>query len=294
MEKVAHKILYSLFIFTGFLSSLMSIKTRVKFGSLLGRLMMLMSPSRVKITKENLSYAFPEKNKKWIDDITKKTFENLGIVLVEVSVLGKLTEKDIFDYISYDNIQLFRDTMEANKGLLLLSAHFGNWELTGISIGLYLGKSVLIPVKNQKNPYINELINDYRTRWGNKVVSMDKSAIQIIKQIRAGGVVGMLADQSATSDKDIFIQFFGREASTYEAPAELALKFRIPIIIGLAIRQKDGRYIVKTSKIDIDDLSGNKEGVAELTKRHVKILESIAKEHPELWLWQHRRWKHTK
>jgi KDO2-lipid IV(A) lauroyltransferase len=123
---------------------------------------------------------------------------------------------------------------------------------------------------------------------------MDKSAIQFIKQIRSGGIVGMLADQSATEDKDIFIPFFGRDVATYEAPAELALKFKIPIIMGLAVRQDDGSYIVKTKKIDIDDLQYNKEGVRELTFRHVKHLEAIIKEHPEMWLWQHRRWKHTK
>lgn len=182
--------------------------------------------------------------------------------------------------------------MKLNKGLLLLSAHFGNWEFTGISIGLYLGKEVLIPVKTQKNPYINDLINSFRTKWGNRIVPMDKSAIQFVKQIRSGGIIGLLADQSATKDKDIYVSFFGREAATYEAPAELALKFKIPIIVGLAIRQEDGRYIVKSEKIDMDDLEYNKDGVAELTKRHVKILESVIREHPELWLWQHRRWKH--
>ena len=293
MEPIIHKILYFLFLIIGWISYHLTKQSRLKFGRFIGKLMMLLSPKRVKITKENLEFAFPDKDQKWIDLITRKSFDNLGIVLLEVSIIGKLKKNDIFEYISYDNLDIIKDTMKLNRGLLLLSAHFGNWEYTGISIGLYLEREVLIPVKTQKNHYIDKLINSFRTKWGNKVVPMDKSAIQFIKQIRSGGIVGMLADQSATENKDIFIPFFGRDVATYEAPAELALKFKIPIIMGLAVRQDDGSYIVKTKKIDIDDLQYNKDGVRELTFRHVKHLETIIKEHPEMWLWQHRRWKHT-
>ncbi|MCX7735374.1 MAG: lysophospholipid acyltransferase family protein [Candidatus Kapabacteria bacterium] len=292
MERIIHKILFLLFILIGAISYRLNKRNRIKFGRFLGKVMMILSPKRVKITRENLKMAFPEKDNEWIELTLRKSFDNLGIVLVEVSILGKLQKEDIFDYISYENIDIYRDAMKLNKGLLLLSAHFGNWEFTGISIGLYLDKEVLIPVKTQKNPYINDLINSFRTKWGNRVVPMDKSAIQFVKQIRSGGIIGLLADQSATKDKDIFVPFFGREAATYEAPAELALKFKIPIIVGLAVRQEDGSYIVKSQNIDIDDLEYNKDGVIELTKRHVKILESVIREHPELWLWQHRRWKH--
>lgn len=292
MERIINKILYLLFIFIGAISFRLNKRNRIKFGRFLGKVMMVLSPKRVRIAQENLKMAFPEKDNKWIESTLRKSFDNLGIVLVEVSILGKLQKEDIFDYISYDNIDIYRDAMKLNKGLLLVSAHFGNWEFTGISIGLYLDKEVLIPVKTQKNPYINDLINSFRTKWGNRVVPMDKSAFQFVKQIRYGGIIGLLADQSATKDKDIFVPFFGREAATYEAPAELALKFKIPIIVGLAVRKEDGSYIIKSQKIDIDDLEYNKDGVIELTKRHVKILESVIREYPELWLWQHRRWKH--
>lgn len=294
MDNIIHKILYFIFIIIGWISYHISKKSRLKLGKFLGRLMMILSPQRVKITKENLELAFPEKDKKWIDLTTRKTFENLGIVLVEISIIGKLKKEDILDYVSFDNLDIFINTMKLNRGLLMLSAHFGNWEYAGISIGLYLDSKVLIPIKKQKNHYIDNLINSYRTKWGNIVVPMDKSAVEFIKQIRSGGVVGMLADQSATEDKDIFIPFFGRDVATYEAPAQLALKFKIPIIMGLAVRQNDGNYVIKTKKIDIDDLQYNKEGIKELTYRHVKQLEDVIREHPEMWLWQHRRWKHTK
>ncbi len=293
MDTIIQKLLFYLFLVIGEISFRLNKKNRLKMGRFFGKLIMILSPGRVKITKENLRYAFPEKNKNWIEITTRKTFDNLGIVLAEVSIIGKLGKNDIFDYISYDNFDLIKKTMTQNRGLLLLSAHFGNWEYTGISIGLYLDREVLIPVKTQKNHYIDKLINTFRTKWGNKVVPMDKSAIQIVKQIRSGGVVGMLADQSATKDKDIFVSFFGRQTATYEAPAELALKFNLPIIVGLAVRQENGNYIIKTKKIEIDDLENNKDGVRVLTQRHVKVLESVIREYPEMWLWQHRRWKHS-
>jgi KDO2-lipid IV(A) lauroyltransferase len=136
------------------------------------------------------------------------------------------------------------------------------------------------------------VLNQYRTQGGNKIVSMKKAARTIVSSIRNNEAVAMLADQSATKDKDIFVDFFGRPAATYEAPAAIALKFGVPVVMGFSIRQDDCTYKTKLFELDTSNIPNTKEGIKELTQLHVNKLEEIVREYPHLWSWQHRRWKH--
>jgi len=180
-----------------------------------------------------------------------------------------------------------------NRGVIFLSSHFGNWELAALAGSLHLGVNYLIIVEKQTNDFINQQMNIIRTRFCNRVVSRYSAAREIMNTLQGGGVLAIIADQSATKDKDVYVDFFGRPTATYESLAILALKFNVPIIFGVSVRQDDGRYNVRLEEIKHDDLSYDKAGIAELTQRHVSALERRIREHPEHWMWTHRRWKHT-
>jgi len=128
---------------------------------------------------------------------------------------------------------------------------------------------------------------------GNRIVPMANAARTIFDAIRKKEVIALIVDQSADWEKDIFIDFFGRPAATYEAPAKLSYKFDVPILIGFAVRQPDFTYFVDIIELDRSGLDRSDNPVEELTKRHVKILEDAIRKNPELWAWQHKRWKHT-
>jgi len=278
-------------VFSG-ICYILTINGRMIFGKFLGILLRLILPSRIDVTLDNLKNAFPEASQDWINDIMKKSFTNLGIVLAEILSFPLISDDKIRKYIKYENLNIYNDAYSKGKGVIVLSAHFGNWELLAYTCGLYSGLPMLVVVENQKNDFIRKNINKFRTRGGNRVVSRYNAARDIVRELRNGGTVGLLADQSATKDKDIFVDFFGRKAATYEAPANLALKFGIPILCAFPVRQPDGTYLAKCYNIDDADLEYNKAGIEELTKRHVKTLENAIREHPELWVWQHKRWKH--
>jgi len=123
---------------------------------------------------------------------------------------------------------------------------------------------------------------------------MNKAALEIVRIIKNKGMVALLADQAASKKSDIFVDFFNRPAITYEAPAKLALKFDIPIIMGFAERQENFKYKVKLFEIIYDDIKGNENAVELLTQRHVKYLEEQIIKNPNQWAWQHNRWKHIK
>ncbi len=293
MKNILDKFLTRLLLLIGWVSSKMSRQQRTAFGRLLGSAMRLISPHREQITIDNIRASFPDKSKQWAIRTAEASYKNLGITLAEVLVLKYLTDDEIKDYVHYENAHLINDMYNRGKGLILLSGHFGNWEYLAYSAGLFSKLPITVIVKPQKNRFADVILNQYRIRGGNKVISMYNAARGIVKTLGKGGIVALLADQSATKDKDIFVDFFGRPAATFESPAALALKYKVPIIIGFAVRCDDGRYNVNLSEIKCDDLEYNKDGIAELTKRHVFILEEAIRERPELWAWQHRKWKHS-
>lgn len=279
-------------LFLGFVSSRLSKDNRTNFGKFLGNLIRLIARDRVRVTLRNLAKAFPEQSHRWHKAIMKKSFENLGITLVELLALGSLSEKDIMEYVKFDNIDLIQNAYEQGRGVILLSGHYGNWEFLAYSVFVYLRIPVLIIVKPLSNYILDRIINRYRTRLGNSIVSMYEAAFKVVKNLRKGGVVALLADQSATKDKDIFVDFFGIPSATFESPAFFALKYKVPIIIGFAER-RGSTYFVHLEELRFDDLEFSSDGIAELTQRHTKKLEEAIRRHPELWVWQHRRWKHT-
>lgn len=289
-KKVGYALTTAFLRFLGFIGSLMSIKTRSSFGKYLGRIMKIISPSRKRIALDNLRHAF-EGESRDLESICGESFENLGITLVELMSFPHLSAQDFHDYIKYDNIELLNEMYSRGKGLILLSGHFGNWELLAYSAGRFSGLPVTVIVKPQKNYFADKRLNGYRTLGGNKIVSMYHSARKIVTILKSNEALALLADQAARREESVEIDFFGRSVSAFEAPARLALRFGVPIVMGFAVRQPDATYRVRLREVTFDDLRYDSEGVLELTRRHNKILEEEIRLHPGLWAWQHRRWK---
>lgn len=282
-----------LIISIGFITNNFSSGLRVSTGKLIGNILMILSKKRRKITFDNISNAFPELNNIEINVILKHSYQNLGITLIELLYIKKLSNEELKNYIEYENIELIEELLSRGKGLLLLSGHYGNWEYLAYSAGIFTGKQLNVIVKNQKNKILNKILNQYRSKSGNNLIPMNKAALEIIRVIKNKGMVALLADQSASKNKDIFVDFFGRPAITYEAPAKLALKFEIPIIMGFAERQSNNKYKVKLFEIKYEDIKNSENAIELLTQRHVSLLEKQIRKNPNQWAWQHKRWKHT-
>ncbi|ROL61543.1 hypothetical protein D9V86_05230 [Bacteroidetes/Chlorobi group bacterium ChocPot_Mid] len=297
---MSDKLITYLLLFIGYISSILSIRQRYFLGVFTGNILKILSKKRQKITYDNLKMAFPGKDKKWIKKVLKKSYQNLGVVLIETACLRYLSEKDIERYVKYENLDLIKETYNQGNGLILLSAHYGNWEFAAYAVGLFTKIPIKVIVKEQQNSLADNYINKYRTKGGNQIVYMDKAAREIVKTIINKGCVAIIVDQRATKDKDVYVDFFGRPASTYEAPATLALKYKVPVIYGFAVRNKDCTYTVTAKLLETNDIiekvsSGeitDNDGIKLLTERHVKVLEDAIREHPDLWAWQHNRWKY--
>lgn len=260
-------------------------------GKRIGNAMMLASKKRRAITVSNVAHAFPAATNSERTGIVREAYYNLGIVLAEVLAIPAHTPDEIAASVAFENLAVLRNRVEARKPSILVSAHYGNWEYLAIAAGIQLGTSITIVVHPQRNARVAEILNSYRTRFGNTVVSMHDAARTLVRTIRDGGTIAFLVDQHADPGRDAWIDFFGRPTPTYEAPAALALRYNVPIITGFAERLDDGTYAAPLQEIPMHDLENNPAGIRALTERHVRILESTIRNHPGLWSWQHRRWR---
>ena len=266
---------------------------RTAFAKFLGISYYYLSKKRRNIAFDNLTRAFPEKSQGEIVHIAKNSFRSMAITFLEMFMIPKWEEDAYKQRIFFENREQVIEDYRKKKGIIVVSGHYGNWELMAAAGKYFLGFNYLIPIKRMKNPYVDRFIDYIRTGSGNETVNMDQSALAIVRKIKKGGCVAMLADQSAHMGKDPFVKLFNRPTLTYKAPAEIALKFNVPFYEFFPERQKDGKYKVRIIKIDYSDLDYSPENVRKLTQRHVAVLENQLKRVPEQWAWMHRRWKHS-
>jgi KDO2-lipid IV(A) lauroyltransferase len=187
---------------------------------------------------------------------------------------------------------LIKKKYEENNGVILLSAHFGNWEYIANSVAAQLNISFSVIIKPQRNPYVTNWMNKARTKWNNEIVPLGISIKQTYQTLKDKKIVAMVADQRGP-EESIKIKFFRSDLSVHTGPAVLSLKTGAPILYGISVRQADYSYKTVISEISKENLpDANDEKIKELSQRHMTYLESYIRKYPEQWLWMHKRWKH--
>lgn len=198
-------------------------------------------------------------------------------------------------FIEFENQNLIKESKSKNKGTLILSGHFSNWELMAFAYpGVFKDKLNII-AKIQASRKLNEKINEYRELSGNEIIKIGFSLKEIFIKLKQNEIICFLIDQSAHPDYSAFINFFGKKVPAFSGPAKIALKQRPEIIIGFGTRRADYSYHINFEKINYDDLKeNNNENIIELTQRIQTKFEEIIKNNPDQWLWFHKRFKHAK
>lgn len=293
MKNIISAIITTLFRLLGVISCNSSPKFRQSLGKAVGLLLLIISKKRRMITYENIRYAFPEKSVEERYSIVRAAYENLGITLVELLAFPTYSSMALEQLISVKNSHFLTEQYKKGESMLLLSGHYGNWELLAFGVAAILNIPFAIVVKQQQNSSSDKILNEYRVLKNNTVIPMHSAARSIVANIQQGKAIAMLTDQAADPHKDIFVNFFGRPAVTYEAPAYLSIKYQIPIILGVAKRLQSGKYEVVLHKIEPKTTEVTIESVRELTQQHTSLLEEIIREDPTQWSWQHKRWKYN-
>jgi len=245
-----------------------------------------------KIAEKNLCMALPEVGEREKHLIVRGFFLNLGRLLGEFSQLLKLNRGNISSVVVYDGFENYAASVQRGKGTLFLTAHFGAWELCPVAHAVY-GHPLKFVVRPIDNPWIDRLVNRYRTFSGNEIIAKKNSLKDILQTLKKNQGVGILIDQNTTLDAGIFANYFNIPACTTPSLAAIALRTDATVVPGVLIWDEKLRKhrlhfeppvdLIRTGRAQAD--------IAENTLRFNQILEGLVRQHPDQWLWGHRRWK---
>jgi len=260
-----------------------------RLGSLLGRLFFLADAKHRKIAMRNLSYAM-EKDPSQARDISVNVFENLGKVLFEMTWSLSLNEKRLFRHFEIEGLSHIREAHQKGKGVLVLTAHFGNWELLTV-----IAAMIRFPLSIVYRPLdfkpLDQFIRDFRTRFGGNLIPKQKSMRNVLRNLKRGDMVALLMDQNVDWYEGVFVDFFGHRACTNKGMALLALKTGAPVVPVFLIREKSGFRGMFLPEIPLIKTGDKIRDVEENTQQYNRVIESVVRQYPDQWFWVHQRWK---
>lgn len=285
-----HRVEYLFMLGIMKLAQSVSLKTTHRIANGMGWFTFNILRVRRDVVRENLAHAFPDKSESERVDIALRTYKNFSKMVLEYIRFPVLDKETILSLVEVDGIDAFDWIKENGKGGVLVAGHFGNWELMGAAIA-QMGYEIAFLVGEQHNKAVDAKMNEYRELMGIRIIHMGVAVRGVIKTLRRGGMVALLSDQDARRE-GIFVDFFGRPASTPQGPAVFALKTKAPILFGSAIRLPNGRHRVEAKILKFDHLDGvTPENIREVTQAYTSCLEDAVRRYPDHWFWMHKRWK---
>ena len=268
----------------------MSPSSAYRFGTVFGRLAYIFASRQRRRAKANLYLAYGDRlSAKERAALTRRVFEHYGRCVVEFLRSPAQSVEELDARVTCDGFEHIEEARAAGKGVIFVSGHIGNWEILGRWGALTRVLPLTVVAKDTRNPSLAAYIRRIRERSGFGVLSMGESARSLLRVLRRGEIICLLADQNSG---DIFAPFFGAPAGTALGPASLALHSGAVLLPIYCLAQPDGNFHIRcfppVSAVPTDDREADqKRIITELNSR----LESVVREYPDQWLWLHNRWK---
>lgn len=286
IEKFVYIIICTIFR----LLSLIPLKQMPRLAGPMGHFMFLADKKHREIALNNLTRALGhKKGAHEIRRLAKRVFKNLILVVLELGWSLGLNRNDLARHFSIEGLSRLEAAYRKGKGVLVLTAHFGNWELL-TAIGTLIGHPTSIVVRPLDFAPAEAFFKRLRTRYGASLIRKD-SMRSVLGRLKEGHMVGILMDQNVDWYEGVFVDFFGDLACTSKGLALLALKTKAPVIPLFLRREASGFRaevgaevpLIKTGSIR-GDLEAN-------TEQYNQIIQSFVDRYPEQWFWVHQRWK---
>jgi KDO2-lipid IV(A) lauroyltransferase len=243
------------------------------------------------IALHNLQCSFPEKSMAEIMAIAKGVYRNIALVGAEFCDIPSLSKDNITDLLEVEGLENCRKALEKGRGIIMMSAHFGNWELAAAVLSLLL-RPLLILYRPLDNAVLDDLIFIVRSATGNIPVPKERVMRQIYRSLQDNMIVGILIDQNMSRREGVFVEFFSRPACTTDSVAQLALRTHAAVIPSFSIRMPDGKYrIILGKEMGIVDTDNWDSDIIVNTQNFTRVIEEMVRKHPDHWLWVHNRWK---
>lgn len=262
-----------------------------RFGAFLATMWYYLYRRRVDVSIANIDRAFQGKlSRRELKRISLQSYRNIGRTFLEFARFRYMTASDAGKLVDFSNPESLAAIAAEGRGAILVTGHFGNWELLGAAIA-GLGYPISFVVGRQGNALVDKRINGYRGGMGVGIIEQGAALRQIPKALRRGEFVALLADQDAGKG-GVFVDFLGSPASTPKGAAHFAYRFQVPIMFGVTVRGDDGRHMARMhDPIRPREGADRDEEILRLTREYTRALEQAVYRYPEHYFWPHRRWK---
>ena len=268
---------------------------RLSVGERLGALAWRLARRDRRRAIEHLGCAFSANGRSAaeIRNIGRECFRNLGRCFAELCGLSRAGAgpRDVLALVDVtEGAERFRRLLAGGRGLVVVTAHLDNWELSGASVAC-AGLPVVAVARRLYFEKYDRLINGLRRHFGMEIVYQDESPRKLLRALRDGKLVALLADQDVPRLDGAFVPFFGRPAYTPVGPAALAVASGAELVLAHTLREGRDRHRLLVSEPIQFDRSEKDRAVLEGTRGWCSLLEGTIREHPEQWVWMHRRWR---
>jgi KDO2-lipid IV(A) lauroyltransferase len=272
----------------------LSLQAGCSFARQLARVVYHVDRRHRLVADENLKHAFPGRfTDEQRDQLVRAVYRHFCTLLIEIIHLPRrLHANNWKSHVELPGGRRLLECVLSDRPLLIVTGHFGNWELGGFLLGL-LGFTTHAVARPLDNTYLDDFLRRFREHTGQGILAKKGDVERMQEILDSGGILATLADQDA-GQRGLFVDFFGRPASTHKAIALLALEHRVPLLV--ALPRNTG--IPLHYSIDVADLilpeeyADQPDAIRQITQRFTSALERGIRQSPEQYFWVHRRWKH--
>lgn len=273
-----------------FIALYLPLKIAYKLAMFFSDLHYMLALADRQIARDNLKVIFPGKSNREIKRIRIKMFRNFAKYLVDFFRFSKLDIDYIKRNIKVEDIHYLDEALSEGKGVIVVTAHLGNWELGGVIIAL-LGYPFWVVALPHKYKKVNDFFNFQRESKGVKVIPLGKAVRQSLEVLGKNGALALVGDRDF-SEKGIVLDFFGRPAIFPQGPAALSLKTGAKIVVGFMLRSEDDTFTLKFEKPLEFTPTGDKDNdLTGLTAQYRNIFEDYIRRYPDQWYVFRKFWK---
>ncbi|HXQ76804.1 MAG TPA: lysophospholipid acyltransferase family protein [Gemmatimonadaceae bacterium] len=262
-----------------------------KVGERLGELGYRPLGIRKNVVEKQIAAAFPELDHPAVVALARDSYRHLGRTFIETALMDSLGKDGVLQLVeSVEGWEIVDGVMSKGRGAVMVTGHFGNWELAGSYVAAR-GVPLDAIVRGMANPLFDGYVNRAREAIGMTVVHDSEAVRRTPRSLRGGRAVAFVADQGVMGLASTFVPFFGRPAKTPRGAAVFALRFEVPVIFVVAIRQPNGRFRIVVERIEAVRTASMDHDVDAIVATFTEHLEKWVRVVPAQYFWQHRRWR---
>jgi KDO2-lipid IV(A) lauroyltransferase len=294
-SSLRHAVEHGLFLIVAGVLRVLPKGAGAAFGRVAAPWIFGLSHRRRRLLIENLSKAFPGESRERIRGIARESVANLGGAFFEFLEVSRWLPEEVRARVVYDGAEHFAAARALGRGVILLSAHFGSWELGALAAGL-IERPISSVVRPLDNPKLESQLERRRTRFGNGVIAKKEALREMLRAMRHNETVAILLDQNVMPAEAVFVPFFGRLAATTPSVALLQRKTGAAVVPVFTYPADGGGWRLRFEKPILAEEFASVEGgraeqVRVATARYAEVTEEAIRRKPEAWLWLHDRWK---